>query len=160
MNRRLLSIYLNDHLAGATGGVELARRSHRNNRGTPYEADLARLAREIDEDRATLEALMERLRIPRNPIKSPVAWALEKVGRLKLNGRLLQYSPLSRVVELELLGSGVETKKALWIALRGLAARGLHLGVDVEELVARARRQRRLIERRRVEAAAEAFDPV
>ena len=157
MDRSLLGIYLNDHLAGATGGVELARRALRNNRGTLYEPDLARLVGEIDEDRVTLERLMERLRIPRSPVKVPVAWALEKVGRLKPNGRLLEYSPLSRVVELELLASGVETKRALWLSLQTLARDGIDLGVDVEELIARARRHRRLIERRRVQAAAEAF---
>ena len=157
MDRRLLGIYLNDHLAGATGGLELVRRAQRNNRGTAYEADLTRLAGEIEEDRTTLERLMERLRIPRSPVKAPVAWALEKLGRLKPNGRLLEYSPLSRVVELELLASGVETKRALWVTLRTLVQGGIDLGVDVEELIARARRQRRLIERRRVQAAAEAF---
>lgn len=36
--RRLLQIYLNDHLAGAVGGAELARRCLRSNRGTPLGA--------------------------------------------------------------------------------------------------------------------------
>jgi hypothetical protein len=157
MDRKLLGIYLNDHLAGAMGGVELARRCLRNNRGTPLEADLERLAREIEEDRVVLEGLLERLGIPRSPVKAPVAWALEKVGRLKLNGRLLDYSPLSRVVELELLGSGVETKRSLWTALKRLADDGIDLGVDLEDLIGRARRQRRMLERRRLEAAAAAF---
>ena len=31
----LLSIYLNDHLAGATGGVELARRMRASNESDP-----------------------------------------------------------------------------------------------------------------------------
>jgi hypothetical protein len=154
VDRRLLGIYLNDHLAGATGGLELARRALRNNRGTAYEADLAKLAGEIEEDRAALERVMERLRIPRSAVKPQVAWALEKIGRLKPNGRLLEYSPLSRVIELELLAGGVETKRAMWVSLRALEG---DLGVDLEDLIARARRQRRAIERRRVQAAAEAF---
>jgi len=157
VNRQLLGIYLNDHLAGAMGGIELARRALRNNRGTPLAADLERLVREIEEDRVTLEGLMERLRIPRSSVKAPVAWALEKVGRLKLNGRLFEYSPLSRVIELELLSSGVETKRALWTALKRLADEGIDLGLDLEDLIARARRQRRVIDRRRLEAAAAAF---
>ena len=157
MDRKLLGIYLNDHLAGAMGGVELARRCLRNNRGTALEADMERLAREIEEDRVVLEGLLERLGIPRSPVKAPVAWALEKVGRLKLNGRLLDYSPLSRVVELELLGSGVETKRSLWTALKRLADEGIDLGIDLEDLIGRARRQRRMLERRRLEAAASAF---
>lgn len=157
MDRKLLGIYLNDHLAGAMGGIELARRCLSNNRGTPLEADLEKLAREIEEDRVVLEGLMERLRIPRSPVKAPLAWALEKVGRLKLNGRLLEYSPLSRVVELELLSSGVETKRSMWTALKRLADEGIDLGLDLENLIGRARRQRRMLERRRLEAAAAAF---
>ncbi|HEX5948187.1 MAG TPA: hypothetical protein VFZ45_01345 [Actinomycetota bacterium] len=157
MDRKLLGIYLNDHLAGAMGGIELARRCLSNNRGTPLEADLEKLAREIEEDRVVLEGLMERLRIPRSPVKAPLAWALEKVGRLKLNGRLLEYSPLSRVVELELLSSGVETKRSMWTALKRLADEGIDLGLDLEDLIGRARRQRRMLERRRLEAAAAAF---
>jgi hypothetical protein len=157
MDRKLLGIYLNDHLAGAMGGIELARRCLSNNRGTPLEADLEKLVREIEEDRVVLEGLMERLRIPRSPVKAPVAWALEKVGRLKLNGRLLEYSPLSRVVELELLSSGVETKRSMWTALKRLADEGIDLGLDLEDLIGRARRQRRMLERRRLEAAVAAF---
>jgi len=51
---RLLATYLNDHLAGATVGVELARRVASSNRDTSYGATLAELAREIEEDRETL----------------------------------------------------------------------------------------------------------
>ena len=36
MSKKLLSIYLNDHLAGATGGLELARRARGANEGTPW----------------------------------------------------------------------------------------------------------------------------
>jgi hypothetical protein len=157
MDRKLLGIYLNDHLAGAMGGIELARRCLSNNRGTPLEADLEKLVREIEEDRVVLEGLMERLGIPRSPVKAPVAWALEKVGRLKLNGRLLEYSPLSRVIELELLSSGVETKRSMWTSFKGLADEGIDLGLDLEDLIGRARRQRRMLERRRLEAAVAAF---
>jgi hypothetical protein len=157
MDRKLLGIYLNDHLAGAMGGIELARRCLSNNRGTPLEADLEKLVREIEEDRVVLEGLMERLGVPRSPVKAPVAWALEKVGRLKLNGRLLEYSPLSRVIELELLSSGVETKRSMWTALNRLADEGIDLGLDLEDLIGRARRQRRMLERRRLEAAVAAF---
>jgi hypothetical protein len=157
MDRKLLGIYLNDHLAGAMGGIELARRCLSNNRGTPLEADLEKLVREIEEDRVVLEGLMERLGVPRSPVKAPVAWALEKVGRLKLNGRLLEYSPLSRVIELELLSSGVETKRSMWMAFKRLAEEGIDLGLDLEDLIGRARRQRRMLERRRLEAAVAAF---
>ena len=44
---------------------------------------------------------MEDLGFDSDTMKDLGGWALEKVGRLKLNGQLTGYSPLSRVVELE-----------------------------------------------------------
>jgi hypothetical protein len=49
----LLGIYLNDHLAGATGGAELARRVASSQRSTPARTALGQLARDIAQDRAT-----------------------------------------------------------------------------------------------------------
>jgi hypothetical protein len=158
VNQRLLGIYLNDHLAGAVGGVELARRALHNNRGTELEPDLERLLAEIEEDRAVLESLMDRLGVARNPVKTTGAWLLEKVGRLKLNGSTLGYSPLSRVEELETLAAGVEAKRSMWIALKRVRDQGADLGVDVEDLITRAQRQRRVLERRRLEAVAGTFE--
>jgi hypothetical protein len=157
VNKELLGIYLNDHLAGAVGGTELARRTLQNNRNTPLAADLQRVLDEIEEDRQTLEDLMERLGVARSTLKSSAAWALEKVARLKLNGRIVSYSPLSRLLELEGLAAGVEAKRMLWASLKRLRDEGVHVGVDVEELIGRAQRQKRLLERRRLEAAAAAL---
>jgi hypothetical protein len=157
VDKRLLGIYLNDHLAGAVAGVEVARRALGENRGTPLEADLRRVAEEIEEDRLTLEGLLKRLGVPRSAWKTSAAWAAEKVARLKLNGRIVAYSPLSRLLELEALATGVDAKRALWASLKRLRDQGVDVYVDVEELLARAQRQKRILERRRLEAAAEAF---
>jgi hypothetical protein len=155
---RLIAIYLNDHLAGSTGGVELARRALGANRGTPFEAPLERLADELAEDRAALADVMARLAVARDPLKVWAAWAAEKLGRAKLNGRIAGYSPYSRVLELELLGLGVEGKRALWRALERIAGADARLtGVDLRALARRAEAQRRLIERERLRAAEVAF---
>ena len=50
---KLLSIYLNDHLAGATLGIELVKRSRASNKGTPLGDFLDRLLREIETDRGS-----------------------------------------------------------------------------------------------------------
>ena len=50
----LLGIYLNDHLAGATAGTELARRMARSHRGQEESGPLNRLAAEIAQDRSAL----------------------------------------------------------------------------------------------------------
>lgn len=63
MDLRHLSIYLNDHLAGATVGRELARRMAGSNRDNDYGPFLAQLAREVDEDREALLELMRALEI-------------------------------------------------------------------------------------------------
>ena len=51
INRKLLGIYLNDHLAGSTAGMEVAKRSAGSNKGTGYGAFLRKLAKEIEQDR-------------------------------------------------------------------------------------------------------------
>jgi hypothetical protein len=113
----LLATYLNDHLAGATAGRELARRAASNNRGSPLGQFLVVLAREIDEDRDALLALMGGLQIGTDRVKVIGGWSAEKLGRLKPNGRLFSYSPLSRLLEVEGLLLGVRGKLALWQAL-------------------------------------------
>src|SRR5215204_1710269 len=115
---RLLAVYLNDHLAGATGGVELARRVRDANRNDDeFGEPSARLCEEIEADREMLARLMEDLGTRRDPVKPAAAWAMEKIGRLKFNGQLTGYSPLSRQVELEGLLMGVAGKAQMWKAL-------------------------------------------
>jgi hypothetical protein len=114
---RRLDIYLNDHLAGATAGVELSRRAAKHNRGAQCGEFLDRLHREIVEDRQTLRAVMRAVAVDASPVKPALAWAVEKAGRLKLNGEVRGYSPLSRLVELEGLETGIAGKRSLWQAL-------------------------------------------
>jgi hypothetical protein len=114
---RRLDIYLNDHFAGAKLGVELSRRIAAENRGTELGAFLQSLHREIVEDRQTLQAVMRSLGVDASPLKPAAAWLLEKAGRLKLNGQFHGHSPLSGLLELEGLESGVSGKRSLWQAL-------------------------------------------
>src|SRR3954469_19898079 len=134
MNLKYLSIYLNDHLAGATVGVELSKRAASSNEGSDYGTVLAELSHEIAEDRASLERLMDRFDIKKDRVKTTGAWAFEKVGRLKPNAHLTSYSPLSRVVELEGLSLGVAGKMSLWKALLAVADDDERL--DADELTA------------------------
>jgi hypothetical protein len=155
---RLIATYLNDHLAGSVVGVELARRAAGANRGTSYEATLEQLAREIAEDRETLEELMRGLGVGIDRAKVVLAWGAEKLGRAKLNGRLLRYSPLSRLEELEALSLGIEGKLLLWRSLSALqAANEFPVQLDLDALIKRAKSQRRRLERCRLKAAGEAL---
>jgi len=152
IERRLLAIYLNDHLAGATGGVELARRARSSNRGTSLGETLATLCGEIEADQRTLEQVMERFEVKRNRSKVAAAWAAEKLGRLKLNGRLSGYSPLSRLLELEMLQIGIAAKLALWQALERTQSVKL-AQFDLAGLIERAQSQRATVEGLRLDAA-------
>jgi hypothetical protein len=146
----LLGIYLNDHLVGATGGVELARRVA----GSHRDSALQRLAAEVAQDRAALQDMMGALSIPVRAYKVYAAWIGEKAARLKLNGHLLARSPLSSLEELEMLRLGVEGKAAGWRTLRVLAETDNRLDPGrLDELIARARRQADTLEELRVRAA-------
>ena len=154
----LLGIYLNDHLAGATGGVELVRRSAGAHRGAPAGVTLSRLATEIEQDRESLLQMMAALEVPVRQYKVYSAWVAEKVGRLKLNGHLLDRSPLSSLIELETLRLGVEGKASLWRTLRQVAEHEPRLDVArLETLLQRATRQVDTLEELRMQASAEAF---
>jgi hypothetical protein len=154
----LLEIYLNDHLAAATGGRDLARRTAASNRDSEYGPFLQRLADEITEDRESLVSIMRALNVKVDPIKVLAGWGAEKVGRLKLNGRLLGYSPLSRVVELETLSLGVHGKLALWRSLQQLEPTLLPAVYGVlPELVERAQHQLEELELHRLRACSEAL---
>ncbi|MGN6256510.1 MAG: hypothetical protein ACTHN3_02010 [Solirubrobacterales bacterium] len=143
---RLLAIYLNDHLAGATLGVELARRLRSSNQGDPeFGQPLARLCKEVEADRDVLVQLMERLEIDRDPVKPALAKVAERLGRLKLNGRIRGYSPLSRVLELEVLSGLVGGKMQLWNALEQSFGESLQ-GFDFHDLAARADSQGQRLE--------------
>jgi hypothetical protein len=79
---------------------------------------------------------------------------VERVARLKLNGSLIGYSPLSRVLELEALIAGVKAKRLLWDSLRHTeAARG----VDLDLMESRAKQQLDTLVAIHEEAAAIAF---
>ena len=151
-----LHIYLNDHLAGSTGGVELAERIAENNEDNPLGEIMEGLAKEIDADRDELQRLMDELGVSRNAIKAAGAYLFEKLSQMKANGQLTGYSPLSRALELEMLHMGITGKLQLWGALH--ATFGPALGdFDFELLIERAKSQRDRVEELRLAAAREAF---
>lgn len=158
MPSRLLAIYLNDHLAGSTVAVELTRRSLKENAGGELGEVLRGLLSEIIEDQETLLQLMEELGVSRSKAKIAVAWTAEKLGRLKLNGQIKGYSPLSRLLELEGLATGIEGKRSLWLSLAQIRDRNHRLRqVDLDALAERALSQRLRLEPHRLAAAAEAL---
>jgi hypothetical protein len=158
-NDDLLGIYLNDHLAGATAGLGLARRMAASAKPGSESAGLLRkLAAEIAADRAALVRIMGALDIPVRGYKVFGAWAGEKAGRLKFNGHLLSRSPLSDLEETEILRLGVTGKAAGWRTLRELAGADSRIdAASLDELLARASRQEDQLEDLRVRVANQVF---
>jgi hypothetical protein len=157
---KYLATYLNDHLGGATAGVELVRRAARENEGSELGAFLSGLATEIEADRETLEAIMSELGVKPDRAKVAAGWVAEKVGRLKPNAQLRGYSPLSPLVELEGLLVGIQGKLAMWRALAEIADGD---GLDrprLEALAARAEGQQADVERHRLDIARRALTAV
>ena len=149
-----LQIYLQDHLAGATFGLELVERSRRNNEGTELGDRLQELAVEIRADREALEAVMSAAGADRSHLKTSAAWALEKVGRLKPNGRVRGYTALGRLLELEALVVGITGKRALWRGLQDSLAQVPSLqAFDFAALAERAENQLGRVEQLRLDAA-------
>jgi hypothetical protein len=151
-----LAIYLNDHLAGSVAGVELVRRARASNEGTDLGGTLDEVAAEIESLQATLRRLMERLDVAESRVKPAGAWVAEKLGRLKLNGQLRGYSPLSPVVELEGLCTGLSGQILLWNAMERVFGSRLQ-GFDFAALAERADSQRQRLEAHRLDVAEQAF---
>ncbi|MFI6095457.1 SRPBCC family protein [Lentzea sp. NPDC051213] len=148
MNTELLGIYLNDHLAGAIAGTELARRISRTH------PELRILADDVEADRKELLAVMQASGVEPRQHKAAIGWLTEKAGRLKFNGRLLGRSPLSDVLELETMRMGIEGKAAMWRTLQSLP------GIDAERmdrLLQRAESQAVLVDQYRLHLAPKAF---
>ena len=156
--KRYLGIYLNDHLAGAIGGLALARRASKNNAGTPLGAFLQGFASVLAEDERAVRQTLEATGHRPNVVKIAGGWLSEKMGRLKTNGELLQYSPLSRLIELEELLVGSMGRAQLFRSLAH-SFEG-HPLASQQRFTMRAERAQQQIEQlkeRRLEASERAF---
>jgi hypothetical protein len=156
---KYLATYLNDHLAGATGVLALVRRAASENDGSELGDFLSELGEEIAADREALKGIMAALGVRTDPLKIAAAKVAERVGRLKPNAQLRGYSPLSPLVELEVLRLGIHGKLAMWRALGEVAGTPPLDAERLADLAARAERQAADVEARRLEVAREALAP-
>jgi hypothetical protein len=157
-NPDLLGVYCNDHLAAATGGIELVGRMLGVHRGTPYEARLEQLLDELREERAGVRSSMAALGLPVRQYKQVGSWVGEKLSRLKLNGHLLSRSPLSDLVEFEFIATAVLAKRAGFETLREIAAVDARLDAALlDRLIAQADKQHDWLADARREMAARVF---
>src|SRR5256714_11551638 len=78
--------YLNDHLAGAVGALELLDRVVEACQGKPLERFFRDLRRDIEEDQAQLKELMAKLGVDESAVQKAGAWVAEKFSRSKIEG--------------------------------------------------------------------------
>lgn len=153
-----INVYLNDHLAGAMLGSDLAEQIRSRNQDTPLGALMESLAPQIEEDRQTLIGLMQRMDTSKNPAKQAGAWVTGKVSRAKFGGLSSGQPQLGTFMAVESLALGVLGKLSLWRALAQVADQHPAIGsVDLHELTERAQRQYDLLEHERLAASRRAL---
>jgi hypothetical protein len=155
MSNETLSAYLNDHLAGSVGAIQMVERAIQENSGNLLARRLEEVLKEIRKDQAVLQDLIERIGSRENRLKKAGAWLAEKAGRVKLGGTD-EPAELARMETLETLAMGIQGKRSLWRALRVVAGKHAVLsGLDLDLLERRAVEQHDRVEEWRLEAARE-----
>ena len=156
--RELITVYLQDHHAGASAGLALAQRIAGSSRAETVADEVRALEAEIAEDKQSLERVIAEFGASTSRVKDLGAQAAERLGRLKRNGTWMTPSPSSLVLELEGLIMGVTGKTGLWEALQVSIVTAPE-GLDFAQLAERARDQRSRIEALHRKASRAAFAP-
>jgi hypothetical protein len=150
-----LDVYLNDHLAGGTAGLNLAQMAAEEHRSDEHGAFFGEIASEIRQDHETLERVMGALATDQSATKVAAAEIGSKMMAPKFKGTEDQ---LNAFVTLETLSIGVEGKYCLWTALKTIKDDSPALAeFDIDELISRAQSQRERIEAKRLELAPQAL---
>jgi hypothetical protein len=160
VNVEHLSIYLNDHLAGAVAALELVEHLAKNYPDTTLETFFAELHKDISADQDLLRDLLHTFGAKESTVRKAGAWVAEKVGRMKFGISENEVSGTGLLEALEGLALGITGKQLLWRALRSASEVMPQLqGLDYAHLEERAREQRARVEEKRLAAAREAFKP-
>ena len=118
----VLRTYLRTHWAASAAGVDLADRvANRHHQCSDVGGILDSVASDVRTDRSLLRDLMRELDVRPGAVGPLAVHGAERVGRLKPNGRLVRRSPVSDLLEVEVLRSAVVAKRAAWEALEILA---------------------------------------
>jgi len=154
-----LAIYLHDHLAGARSAVMLLEFLRDERAAEPMGRFAQDLLVEVEEDRATLAQLAERIGVGSSTLKDALSAVGERVAQIKL--QRANHGPFGTFEALEALALGILGKRSLWRALGALAQQdnGRLGGLDFARLSARAEEQHRRVEERRLAILSEAMQP-
>jgi hypothetical protein len=155
-----LNGYLNDHLAGSVGALELLDRLIDVYKGKPLERFFRDLRDEIDVDQETLKELIAKLGEKESTVRKAGAWIVEKLSRAKLQLSETREGEMGLFLALEGLALGINGKRSLWRALATASETAPHLrGLDYATLERRAVEQHDRVEAQRLEVARGVFRP-
>lgn len=155
-----LSTYLNDHLAGSVGALDMLDSMIDAHQGQPLSSPLEELRKDIKSDQEELKRLMERLGIQESSLRKAGAWVAEKVSKTKLRLGDSSEPNLALMQSLESLMLGINGKKSLWRTLMAVSQSSPRLrGFDFARLEERARDQLGRLEGQALEVARGIFPP-
>ena len=153
-----LPVYLNDHLAGSIGALEMLGDLIETHEGKPLEQFLRALRDDIEADQRELKRIMEQLGIDESGTRKAGAWVAEKVLRAKLRGGDSDEPNLALLQSLESLSLGITGKRSLWRTLDVVLGSGASLrGVDFARLEKRAATQFGRVEAQTLDIARQIF---
>lgn len=151
-----LDTYLNDHIAGATAGRNLAKMAAQEHQTDEHGPFFSEIYAAIEADYGTLQQLASALGVDESAGKT----ALAEVGSKLMGPKFTagDDDDLNAFVTLETLSIGVEGKVCMWKALKTVAADYPAFGnFDVDALLASAISQREKLEEQRQKIAPRAL---
>ncbi|HEV2777593.1 MAG TPA: hypothetical protein VGV90_18530 [Solirubrobacteraceae bacterium] len=147
-----LDTYLNDHIAGAIAGVNLAKMAAEEHQTDEHGPFFSEIYAAIQADFDTLQQLATSLGVDESASKSALAEVGSKVMAPKFTGG--EDDELNAFVTLETLSIGIEGKVCMWKALKTVESEyAAFKEFDIDELVARGISQREKIEEQRQKVA-------
>ena len=160
MGDKSLDQYLNTHLAGSIGALELLDALERRAPGASQEAFVRGLRSHIESSQATLRAIMQQVGAKEHRLEQAGAWLGEKFARARLAATASGQPVLGWMEGLEMLGLGIQGQAALWRALGAVAPRHPSLAAfDFGSLGGSAAELFAAVDRERIAAAVAAFTP-
>jgi len=158
MKNKDLATYLNDHLAGSIGALDLLDRMIATYEEQPMAQFCREMRAEISADQDKLREIMKAIDVEESSLRKAGAWIMEKFSRAKLSLGDEEPADLGLVQALESLVLGIKGKEGLWRALTAVQPDWPELRqFDFARLERRAGEQGTRVDVERIQAATEAF---
>jgi hypothetical protein len=160
MKNKHLATYLNDHLAGSAGALELLDRMIDHYEEQPIGQFWRQIRAAVSADQDELRKMMKTIDVEESSLRKAGAWVAEKLSRTKLRLEGEETADFGLVQALEILVLGIKGKEGLWRALASVQAdwpQWQHF--DFQGLEKSAIEQGGRVDEKRAQAAREVFRP-